>query len=578
MSNLTTIQNIINSGIPNAELILKSQKKYDVNAQKQKEQQFYKLIVNPFNEAPIKNIKELNELILELDSSSDYNFGALLPFGKVEQILSQKYDLKKVSKSQFTETEQQRIKDNLNELAEEVLKVLPNDLKTIIGDNFEKKFITNLLLGMGALNAKRATKDEIVVMFAKTGLVKPSNINEKVYDSFNFENFPKQIRIVDLVSNLVGTGSTKKRQGTEIKTRKIKGQERVIKVTINPDLNEFSPKAFEIVYNYAKDMGWLDKKEDSEPDEIGTGTLSPMDVSPEQWRRDVFDAISQVLGGKYKNIFLQDKDGQYGELFNKYKLAEEIALGRSKEVLRGFMGELRGILIVDAMIPSKAQGYLMGTAKVQLAESLGKESAPIDLIVDVLDEVGKKYGFQIKNTSELSSYSWGNQREKVGMAISKFYLERLQSILSQEETNFFGAYVYNQPIDNASNEYINLYNKFETQFNENFIPIYKKLALYIIRQETEIFESYNPLLSKTLINDFFIMNNKIIPASSFYQSMNTEDSLIESTFSLQKPNSGYYQGEDVNSINYNDYIDQAKIKYQIKVKYTQLLQSAYNIS
>lgn len=572
MSNITAIHSIINSGIPNASLIARSQKIYDVEAQKAKEQQFYKLIVNPFTDKPITNIKELNELIMELDSPSGYGFGALLPYGRVEQILGQKYDLKKISKSQFTDAEQIRVKDILNEIANEALKVMPEDMKTNIAADMESKFLMRLVQSMSALNIKTGN----LTVFAKKEMIKPNSTNIKIYDAFNIDTFPKEIKIVDIISNISGKGNTQRRKGTQIISNK-KGK--VIKVIINPDLNTFSPKAFEAIYNYAKDMGLLDNEENSNNEFNTKGTLSPMDVSPEEWRQDVFIAISDCLSGKYKDILRQDKNGQYGELFNKYKIAEEIALGRSKEVLRGFMGELRGILIVDAMIPNnKGQGHLMGTAKVQLAESLGKESAPIDLIVDVLDEVGKLYGFQIKNTSELTSYSWGNQREKVGMSVPNFYLERLQSIMDQDEINFFGAYVYNQPIEGASNEYISLYNSFDTQFENSFIPVYKKLALYIIRQETEIFEGFNPLLSKKLINDFFIMNNKIIPASSFYYSMNTEDNLIESSFKLQKPESGYYNGEDVDDINYINYIDQAKIKYQIRVKYTQLLQSAYNLS
>jgi len=56
------------------------------------------------------------------------------------------------------------------------------------------------------------------------------------------------------------------------------------------------------------------------------------------------------------------------------------------------MGELRGILIMDALIPGQ-KGKLMGTAKVTLANSLASESAPIDMIVDVFNELGRPYGF-----------------------------------------------------------------------------------------------------------------------------------------------------------------------------------------
>jgi len=86
----------------------------------------------------------------------------------------------------------------------------------------------------------------------------------------------------------------------------------------------------------------------------------------------------------------------------------------------------------------------MGTAKVQLASATkGGESAPIDLLVDLLNTMGIQIGFQVKNTSELSLYSWGNRRSKNGMAIPTFYVERLQDILTEEEQNFFGAFVYN---------------------------------------------------------------------------------------------------------------------------------------
>ena len=548
---------------------------YDVGAQQAHEQKFYNLIVDPFTGKGVTSIQELNNLILRLDADSEYGFGSLLPSGsvsggKVERILSDKYNLKATSKTRFTETEQARVKEILQELADQALTAMSKDKQFIdlMGEQTEQKFLTQLVMAMNGISIKSA----FMTIFTKASLAKPSSINSNIYEALNLDNLPKEIKVVDIVSNIAGSNSTKRRSGTEVKRQGNK----VIKVIINPDLNTFSPAAFNTIYKFAEELGLLDEKEAQ--DEMGKGTKSPMDVSPEEWRNDVFQAISQCLGGKYRNLLLQDQDGRYHELFEKYRIAEEIALGRSISVLRGFMGELRGILIVDALLPT-ARGALMGTAKVTLENSLASESAPVDMIVDLLDEVGRPYGFQIKNTSELTSYSWGNQREKAGMTVPNFYIERLQQVLNSSEVNFFGSYVYNQPIDDNI-EYQKIYNGFQEAFNSRFVPVYKKLALYIIRQITNI-KGGNEILQGTVINDFFLMNNKIIPASSFYKAINEQnENLIDSSFMLQEaPSGGYYHyGEDLDKVNFGNYVNQARIKYEIEVRYARLLTSAYNAS
>lgn len=547
---------------------------YNVSAQLAREQKFYNLIVDPFTGKGINSIQELNELIVRLDQDSEFGFGSLLPSGsenggKVERILSEKYNLKAASKTRFTETEQARVKEILQQLADQALAAMSRDPKFItnIGEQIEQKFLTQLVMAMNGISIKSG----FMTIFTRASMAKQSTINAAIYDQLNIDDFPKDIRVVDIVSNIAGSSSTKRRSGTQI----IREGNRVIRVIINPDLNSFSPAAFNAIHKFAEELGLLDEKEVQEG--VGKGTKSPMDVPAEEWRNDVFAAISQSLGGKYRNLLLQDEFGQYNQLFEKYRIAEEIALGRSISVLRGFMGELRGILIVDALIPS-ARGQLMGTAKVQLANSLASESAPVDMIVDLLDEVGRPYGFQIKNTSELTSYSWGNQREKAGMTVPNFYIERLQQVLNASETDFFGSYVYNQPIDDNP-EYHRIYGGFQEAFNSKFVPVYKKLALYIIRQITNI-KGGNDILSGTLINDFFLMNNKIIPASSFYTAMNEQnENLIKSSFALSAPSGGYYHyGDDPDETNYGNYVNQARIKYEIEVKYAMLLQSAYNAS
>ena len=91
------VQAIINAAAPN--LAGKSDF-YDVGAQIAREKQFYNLINDPFTGKPITSIQELNDLIVKLDADPSFGFGALLPSGsenggKVERILSQKYNLYK---------------------------------------------------------------------------------------------------------------------------------------------------------------------------------------------------------------------------------------------------------------------------------------------------------------------------------------------------------------------------------------------------------------------------------------------------------------------------------------------------
>ena len=75
------------------------------------------------------------------------------------------------------------------------------------------------------------------------------------------------------------------------------------------------------------------------------------------------------------------------------------------------------------------------------------------------------------------------------------------------------------------------------------------------------------------------MNNKIVPASSFYNAMNTQnENLIKSSFNFQTTSKGYYTPMEPIPGDYLSYASQLLIKYTIEVNYNGLLQSAYNLS
>ena len=565
------ILNIINNAQPNANLVAKAQKIYDVSAQLAKEQQFYSAITNPFTGEPIRSIQDLNRLIKQFDTDINYNFSALLPAGAVEQRLSEKYNLSLNVRNKFSEVEQSRVRERLNTLANEALQIMVSNMDDF-GQKLDQYVLNMLIYAMGGLNISNG---EMTIF---TNDKRIDRINADVYDIFNIDRMPKGINVVNIAANILGKGNVKQRAGTTI-TRDLNNIP--IQIDINPDFNAFSPKAFEDLYKWAEAQKDLLEPRAETSNKMGSGTLSPMDVSPQEFEQDVFRAVSSLLGGKYSGILTTTASGEFHELYQKYDVGNQIALGRQLSNVRGFLGELRAILIIDAMFP-RGGGHLMGTAKVQLANATkGGESAPIDLLVDLLNEVGIQIGFQVKNTSELSAYSWGNRRSKNGMAIPTFYVERLQELLTEEERNFFGAYVYNQPVpeEDKNDWYANhVYSKFEPKFNE-FYQVYKKLALYIIRQETEISSSNNPLLSGKLSNDFFIMNDKIVPASSFFQAMNNgNEDLISSTFNINTNSTGFYDPAAPMPHSYSGYATQALVSYEISVKYAALLQSAYNMS
>lgn len=569
------VKGIIAAAQPNANLVHKANEKLEIAAQQAKEQRFYNKItmVDPVTKQPITNIEQLNELILHLDKI--YNLGALLPSGsinggEVERRLSQKYNLKLRGKNKFTRTEQASIKNRLQLLANEAFNMIAGDQKIIQGITkaAERQLWPQILAYMGAIQVNAG----IMTLFISTSW-ESSNIGgvKDIYEDLLNGKEIEAIRMKTFGENVVGSGRTGKRGGFNFirDHNDLKQTQDIIGIEINPDLNKLSDRAFSDFYEFAIREGLLESNiELNSKNSLGAGEKSPMDVSPEEWRKDVFQAVREAL--------VLDELMPANELegiLEQYHVADEIALGRSLNNLRGFMGELRAIIIVHLLFPT-GNSALLGTAKVTLENSVHREDAPIDVMVTLLKEA---FGIQVKNISDLESYSWGNFREASGMTIPNFYAERLQSSMGGSEINFFGAYVYNQPVSNYPNPYEAVYGGFQSTFNSVFTPVYQKLALYIIRQTTKIKNSNNPLLSGTLTNDFFFMNNKIVPASSFMTAMSDGSDMITSSFTLvPAPKPGYYRSAAKQPADYGSYTNQASIRYSIDVQFARLLTSAYN--
>lgn len=570
--NQDRIVAILGAAQPNSNLLSKAEEAthYNISAQLQREAKLYASLRNPLTQAPITNIKQLNELIHLLDADPEYGFGALLPnaAGGVEEYLSHKYNLRLVESSRFSEEEQEAVKNYIEQnLALPAIDLL-RDKGFDFVSNYENQILSAIIAAMGYINITNG----------------------------DFHIFSSGGEYRSARSDFLGISSTQPitPDGSKAGTIRfmyniLKNKEGGIKINldytidgiaagfkIEGDLNKLTDATRRALLDWAsniKDVNLLDPSRKSKaPLNPGGGTKAPGSVSPEEWKKDVYEAVNKCLGSKYSSLMQLDSS-EVDSLFNKYNIGTEIALGRQLVNLRGFLGELRGILMLDAICPG-ASSKLTGTSKVDLTTKLSRkgQSAPVDLLVSLID--GLNIGIQIKNTSDLESYTWGNYRSSKGMPITSFYAERLQENITNEERDFFGAYVYNQPINNST--YQEIYGAFQGVF-ELFYWVYQKLALYIIRQETEIAGSNDSLLNGTLKNDFFIMNDSIVPTSALYQAMNDSSSLINSSFEFSTSSTGYYSPQNPIPSNYMNYAAQLLITYSIELQYAKLLQSAYNM-
>ncbi len=567
--NQDKIVDILSKAEPNPNLMAKAQQNYNIAEQLSREQKLYNAVVNPITQEPVTNIQQLNELIQSLDAHEAYGFSALLPNapGGVEEYLSKEYNLRLVESKRFSESEQEAIKNYIHDnLVRPALDLLAENGNVYAGKKVNV-IIKAIAAAMGAVNIKQGNM-QIFTSFSEFQEQSSYNLGQNRTNPFGVTK-SSEVGTMRFVYNILKGDS-------KVSIKLDQDDDGIVKeFEIQGDLNSLTEGTRKALFDWANsdNLNLLDPSRKAKaPLNPGGGTTAPGSVTAEKWKTDVYNAINACLGTQYRNLMQLEQD-EINNLFNKYHIGTEIALGRQLINLRGFLGELRGILIVDAICPN-AKGRLTGTLKVNLATQLSKkgQSAPTDLLVQLID--GLNIGIQIKNTSDLQAYSWGNYRSEKGMPVTSFYAERLQEDITDSERNFFGAYVYNQPI-NQSN-YKNIYDAFQGTF-ELFYWVYQKLALYIIRQTTEIKEDEDNLFNGTVKNDFFIMNNVIVPTSALYKALNEQSDLVKSNFKFSTSSKGYYSYDAPIPDNYLNYASQLLVTYSVELQYAKLLQSAYNM-
>lgn len=286
--------------------------------------------------------------------------------------------------------------------------------------------------------------------------------------------------------------------------------------------------------------------------------ISLSEVPEDQLRYDVLQALNSTCPSGLDAFYSSAGD------FTK-RLA---SISGEISNLRGFLGEIRVIGILSKIFPQiNGQALLNGLAKVDIGTSKGKES-PIDAILYIFGQEYGEFGFQSKNTSS-NIYTWGSLKDEDSVPVPAFYSQKIAEALSAAESEFFRAYDFNEPIPNATPEYRQEYARFDEVFNSSFVAKYTSLAFRIIRQQIEDNNG------KILRNDFFFMNNRVIPSSKILYNMkiamHQSNPYLTSSFTWTKSGPDWkpgqqYVGGSAGSVN---------IAYKVNFNINQLASSSF---
>lgn len=195
-----------------------------------------------------------------------------------------------------------------------------------------------------------------------------------------------------------------------------------------------------------------------------------------------------------------------------YTNLKAYALSKNFAVTKGFLGEVYWASFFNFLANGKARVIPTGNIKNVLGQSI-----PIDLIL-------RDFGFQVK------MYNIKNGKINLGLKdgstrlLGNFIVDRAEVSPSEALLLFFGAYGYNQPIEDASSEYVQLYGSFQEYFGivdqifqthiDKIIGIDKGFKQRVNNEAERVFKD-----EKNYYNSFFLINDKIVPSSNIVQGI-----------------------------------------------------------
>lgn len=284
---------------------------------------------------------------------------------------------------------------------------------------------------------------------------------------------------------------------------------------------------------------------------------------------DIFILIKNKVLGMIKDSELRGYvEYQLTENKNKYDLND------SKASIKGFLGEVHAAATIDYLFNNK--GLAIPTGKIK---NLQGREIPIDIIFE-------EYGFQVKNYRLIEGSFKNIRREGDAMGAANFITERLRPSASIADImiDFFGSYQFNQPIENASDRYKQIYARFSQ--NELTSKIFNGYLDNILKISDD-FSSINNLgIFKTpnlYFNTFFIIGDKIVPSSKILQAIKevlvdfgNKKNSISSRFWISAPDGGitWKTNATFTGTPSTELANQVKINWLIELKVSDILNKA----
>lgn len=250
-------------------------------------------------------------------------------------------------------------------------------------------------------------------------------------------------------------------------------------------------------------------------------------------------------------------------------------LNSSAASIKGFLGEVRTAAFLDYLCKRNGSSVPIGNVRQIVNGNLGGEIA-IDVLL-------RGCGFQVKNY-RLSKDGSATFVHRETMGLGNFVIDRMrpEAGIAKMLSELFGSWAFNQPTDDATTQYHQIYNRFEQYDPSQVFDGYMDNILKISDQ----FQANMKAFAKEglYFNTFFVIGDKFVPSSemltAIIRSLQTAkgERLISSSYNIIAPNAGgerWSMNNQQTSTSAVDLANRGKISWTITVNLSEILERAY---
>lgn len=299
-------------------------------------------------------------------------------------------------------------------------------------------------------------------------------------------------------------------------------------------------------------------------------------------RQKLKEIVREILINSAVGPFRQFIGRQVIENIDKYDLT------RNFSSLKGFVQEVWTNAMLEYIYGAYGKSIPTGNVRNKLENGV---EVPIDAVLN-------DFNFQIKSFNlKGGRYTLHEEGKGVGTFLRKYRIDVADALI-----NLFGVYQWNVPFtgDNASDttpSYVEeVYNPIKKQVTDReYLDSIFQSSLDTIMRINNVVEGEELFAQGVYFQTFFIVNNKIIPASAMIDGIIRE--ILKETTSknyimqfrttkISDPVPGNTLNSVINTSHFEDYkgrvgslekmADQIKISYRIKIDFNQIINNAYS--